>query len=482
MSNHKYNQSNKSQFNQSNRQFNQSNKQFNQSNIQFNQSDSQFNQSDSQFNQSDIQFNQLDRQFNQSNSQFNQLDRQFNKLPYSRPQYDQLSKHKYKNNFNNYNNNNQINQSEIMNDTNVNETNMSDKIKREILMGDEIKTHLKNELLNYLYLNIDLYQLRYCILKTTEHAQIFKQQTYNISPHFHGYNYFLIIKKLSDGILSAYLVYRMDLKFNKAEVITNNVKIYNLKTEHIPENLNNSIFDGKLVFKKDEKIFLLFDVLYFKGQKLLNTKLIDKFDMLENSFDDFVDAIVGNNGINGINGINDINGVVNNINQISNIDKLNQILKNNFEVKFIKLYTYAEMSTLVYSKIKNSNFKINGLIFLPQRSGRIFIYMNDQEFENIKNSPNLNTINSQTDVKFPNHTFKEFDTKNLLLQKTRTIDVYEVFTVDKLFKFGIACVPDIKLSHTLKNIFKTTDQLITNCIFDVKFSKWRPILSDLEIN
>ena len=43
------------------------------------------------------------------------------------------------------------------------------------------------------------------------------------------------------------------------------------------------------------------------------------------------------------------------------------------------------MSDLVYNKIRNSDFKINGITFLPIRSNRVYIYINDTEFENIKN-------------------------------------------------------------------------------------------------
>ena len=41
------------------------------------------------------------------------------------------------------------------------------------------------------------------------------------------------------------------------------------------------------------------------------------------------------------------------------------MFSSNFNVKLIKLYKYNDMNDLIYNKIRNSDFKINGLIFLP---------------------------------------------------------------------------------------------------------------------
>jgi hypothetical protein len=111
-------------------------------------------------------------------------------------------------------------------------------------------------------------------------------------------------------------------------------------------------------------------------------------------------------------------------------------------------------------------------VFIPQRSGRIFIYINDEEFENIKTSPNLDIRTDISNIKLPSNI--NLDERTLLLQKTLNVDVYEVFTLDKTFRFGICHVPNIELSHKLRTHFETNNQLITNCTYDNKFSKWVP--------
>jgi hypothetical protein len=129
----------------------------------------------------------------------------------------------------------------------------------------------------------------------------------------------------------------MDLKFNRKDINPNNIKIYKLKISN-PNNLNidsyeNTIFDGKLVFKKEQKIFLINDVLYYKNIKYLTQKLEDKLIFIDD-----------------------------------NLNELNEILDDNFELKSIRIYKYSDMSDLVYNKIRNSDFKINGIVFLPNRS------------------------------------------------------------------------------------------------------------------
>ena len=351
----------------------------------------------------------------------------------------------YNDKFNRPNNRRNYNQShnQSYNQTNSNDSvyNVeSDRVKRDVFIGNEIESDTKTQILDYLYLNVDLYQLRYTILKTQDNAQLLKQQTYHVTPHFHGYNYFLIIKKI-DNQIGAYIIYKMDLKFNRQEINDSKIKIYALDytDENLLESYDETIIDGKLVFKKEEKIFLINDVLYYRSQKYLTFKLEDKFKNIDND-----------------------------------INKLNTLLDNNFMIKFIRLYKYSEMNDLVFNKIRNSDFKINGLIFIPIRSSRIYIYINDSEFDAIKNSPNLEVNSEITNIKLPTNI--DIKPKKMLLQKTQIVDVYEVFELNKEYRFGIACVPTIDLSHKLRRHFTLNDQMIIDCEYDNNFSKWKPIM------
>jgi len=323
--------------------------------------------------------------------------------------------------------------------SNNNNSNYNINNKRDIPTSEEVDDKLKDELLDYIYNNVDLYQIRYSMLKTIEHAQQLKHQLFHISPHFHGYNYLLIFKKLSNNIVNVYIVYRINLKFKRNEVNSQNVKIYKLNTNNDIDNMDNTIIDGKIIFKKEEKLFLISDIFYYQGEKLLNIKIIDKFERFNNE-----------------------------------INRINKMLIEHFESKIIRIYKYSEMTDLVYNRIKNSDFKINGLLFIQQRTSRSFIYVNDGEFENIKTSPNLEIHSDISNIKFPANI--NLDDRELLLQKTLNIDVYEAYTLDKTFRFGICHVPNIELSHKLRIYFETNNQLITTCTYDNKFSKWKPLI------
>lgn len=319
--------------------------------------------------------------------------------------------------------------------TNYQKTNTNTKNNNQI--GDEINNQLKNELLDYVYKNLDIYQLRYSLLKTIEHAQQLKNQQFHITPHYHGYNYLFIIKRLSDNITSIYIIYRMDLKFNRADTKSHYVKIYKLDINQTLDEYDNTIFDGKLIYKKEQKFFIINDMYYKSGIKQLTIKLTDKFDE---------------------------------INKL--IIKFNSFLINYFELKLIHIYAYTDMEELVYTKIRNSDFKINGLVFIPIRSNRIFVYTNDEEFEQIKNMPKMQD-EQITNIKLPPNI--NIEEKTLLLNKTLIVDVYEIYTIDKTYRFGICHVPTIELSHKLRKYFETNQELITNCVYDSKFSKWKPI-------
>ncbi len=315
----------------------------------------------------------------------------------------------------------------------------NNKVKKDVYIGEDIEFNLKTELLNYLYMNIDFYQLRYSILRTVEHAQQLKNQTYNVSAHFHGYNYFLIFKKLSDNKMGVYIVYRMDLKFNRKDINDKYVKIYKLNiNDDSLDQYNNTVIDGKIVLKKEQKYYLISDILYYKGSKYFNVKIDEKFKMIDDEIPIFKNSLLSY-----------------------------------FDIKLIRLYKYSEMTELVYNKICKTDFKINGIVFIPMRSGRTYIYLNDAEFETIKKSDNSNEINSINNIKLINN---NSEIKTLLLQKTQTIDVYDVFDIDKTVRFGICCIPTIEISYFLRSYFQDNNQLIIDCQFDNKFSKWKPII------
>lgn len=313
-------------------------------------------------------------------------------------------------------------------------------------IGYDIDVKFKKELISFIYNHVNFKFVRSLLMKTEEHAQQLKQQHF-ITPNFQGYNYMLIFKMLSDNVMNIYFVNRMDLKYDVNDIDINNTKIYKINIKNVDidlKNFNDTIINGKIIFKKEKKIFLINDIYLYKGQRFITYKINDKLSIIDKE-----------------------------------LDLIIKYFDDSFTIKLIKLYKNEDISDLVYNKIKQSEFKINGLMFLPIRSGKTLIYINENEFNEIKNTNNNNMQNNETNNNVLNvHISKceNINKQQLLIQKTQIIDVYEVYSLDKNVRYGICAIPNMKLSRYMREYFKKNAQLINECEYNEKFSKWIPII------
>jgi len=169
---------------------------------------------------------------------------------------------------------------------------------------------------------------------------------------------------------------------------------------------------------------------------------------------------------------------VNNLSLPEKLSKIDQILGNikinsyhNFDCKVCRLYNYSELPDLIFNKIKTTELKINGLMFLPEYTGKYYIYTNDTEFEELKNNTNVSITIKKTN----NSSLVEF-----FMKKTNIPDVYELYESNEnnLIKEGIAHIPDMKTSHYFRTIFRNKNMIKINCIKSDRFNKWIPLCDD----
>lgn len=292
-------------------------------------------------------------------------------------------------------------------------------------------------ILNIINSNINLNLIKYQILSSQEQLLSIKEREnyFYLIPHYQGYNFLLVLTKY-ENYNKIYLVLKKDLKINYTENINVNIFEIRLKNNKLGINIFNnfSIFEGKLNYKKDEWFFMIYDAYYILGKNLLSEKIDNKIDS--------------------------INNIVNN-------------LKDNIEIillRIAKFYKLSEIQDLVYNKIRHTDFKINGLIFWPTISGKQYIYICDSEFDKLKmsNEPNISLHN--TNISIENQNIDEI--QDLVIQKTCQVDVYDVLNLNKTLRYGIAFIPNIKVSHKLREIFSIEDQKIFKCKFNTKFNKW----------
>ena len=158
---------------------------------------------------------------------------------------------------------------------------------------------------------------------------------------------------------------------------------------------------------------------------------------------------------------------------------------NNFDCKICRLYKFHELPDLVFNKIKQTELKINGIMFLPEITGKYYIYTNETEFDEIKSSSSEITVIKKSS-KSTSISEVEF-----YMKKTSTPDVYELYEAENtseltgtenlthnLVKEGIAHIPNMSTSHYFRNIFRNKNMIKVNCIRSEKFNKWIPLCDD----
>ena len=298
--------------------------------------------------------------------------------------------------------------------------------------------NLYSQVLDKIYTNVNFQKIRYQLLNNKSYLDEIKNSKHYITSHFQGYNYllaFFIINNIKYNLLIM-----KNLKYRKDQNNPQDIKIYKFDA-NIDNNLYNNlgtIFDGKIINSTNNKSsFIIHDVYILNGKNIESLTLPEKLE---------------------------------NINNILNKIKVNE--NHNFDCKVCRLYNFPELPDLIFNKLKTTELKINGLMFLPEYTGKYYIYTNDNEFDELKNNTNNNVTIS---IKKNNSSEIEF-----YMKKTNVPDVYELYDTDEssLIKEGIAHIPNIKTSHYFKNIFEDKNMIKINCIKSDKFNKWVPICND----
>lgn len=308
-----------------------------------------------------------------------------------------------------------------------------------------LESSLYSLVLDKIYNSIDLQKIRYQLINNKVYLDNIKSSLHWITPHFQGYNFLLGFVRLN-GIKYNILVFK-NLKNKKEQNNMSDLKIYKFDVfENTPDILysgNGSFFDGKLIQSSNRSSFIIHDMYMLEGKSTQQMTLQNKLSIVD---------------------------------QLLNKFKPCEIY--NFDCKVCRLYTFSELPDLIFNKIKQTDLKINGIIFLPEISSKYYIYTNETEFEEIKmsSSPVITTTIKQTlsEVEF-------------YMKKTLMPDVYELYyqetddstqNLHNLSKEGIAHIPNMKTSHYFRKIFRDKNIVKVNCIRSEKFNKWIPLCDD----
>lgn len=258
------------------------------------------------------------------------------------------------------------------------------------------------------------YNNNYVRITNNSDLSYIKQNKYRVAPNFYGKESFFFFFKIKSVFYNV-LILKDDLRKDIQNINFNYIRIYKIKINIPKTYYNGTVFDG-VIFNKNKKTYFIINDLVINNGTLTN-------DTLDNK-QNFTNEL-----------INDLN---------KNTD---------FVVVINKFFDIEQISSLYYDKIKNSEFDIHGMIFIdPFKKNIIFnIYSNNIHSKSITGVFNM--------------------------KKYTLTDVYilECNDNNKLKKWGIARIPNLKQSLYYQQIFKNKDNIKVKCLYNLRFNKWEPI-------
>ena len=323
--------------------------------------------------------------------------------------------------------------------------------------------NIKNSIISVIYQELTINNFRYQLIDNKNMDNL-KKEVFYITPHIIGTNCWIIYYEGHNVPRGQYILYKKDLKSFRNQINFHQFKLFGF--DYANKAANNlyplTIFEGKIIMMNNTKpIFLIQDLYIYNGIQVLTKNLPDKVKLIEEL-----------------------------------LPNLNNGLDQKFVIKLSGIYTFDQLGDLIFNKIKKSTMKINGLIFLPEKSGRTFLYINDTEFGMLRtNVPDEQVCKQYASLSVPsiplqmshktqldNHLINDF-----VLRKTNIADVFEIYKYEFKEKIylnltkdryvGICHIPDIKTSHYCKMMGDANEIFVNKCNYNYKFKKWSPIVN-----
>jgi len=309
-------------------------------------------------------------------------------------------------------------------------------------------------ILKNLYKSLQLTKVRYLEIKEEKHLLELKNVNHFVTYHVLGFNYLLFLTTINGKFMNI-MISKNELKHYYNQNNFNELKIYNIKLKLPSHYYNDTLFDGKLkkqdIFDENST-FVIYDCYRLCGQDMYTIDMLKKYEIISKILNEL---IMGSNLQ-----LNDVKRGME-----------TSTLKQNINFVLMPLYNDNDIPEILFDKIKTDK-KINGLIFLPNVSGKYYIYTNESEFNKLRD----NTIQN-IEIEKPIITDSTYE---FIMIRKNIPDVYELYLDDSLsIKEGLAHIPDIYTSIHCKKLFVNTDRVKMNCIKSMKFNKWVPFVQDI---
>lgn len=334
---------------------------------------------------------------------------------------------------------------------------MSNKITSDIsfcdktfqnVICDDVKNNILNKLTDDYEVCINkkgfvlIQEKYYPNLKKNQHVMTIKSN---------GNSYYLFLTKYNNINTCFYIDKKIKQGFQFPRILL-------LKQRFSEDIFNDTLIEGELVRKENNKwIFLISDLHVYKGIKI-NSNIIDKYNTIYN--------ILTNEYIPDIY----LDPCQYQVKKIFNYEKINDLLNDfipqlPYNVKGIIFHPINKKYNNLFYMLKNNNHKKESVkIGIDNKKNDGLKDIKQQVLQSIKNI-NIDNINNII-IRFKIIHTENPDIFNLHILNNNNYIFYD-----------IANVQTLKTSKLVKKIFKENNEkdIIVNCKYSLKFKKWEPI-------
>ena len=314
------------------------------------------------------------------------------------------------------------------------------------IKSNEIKTKILEDLENKF--NIKIIQKHYYKL-TDDSVKHITATPHLVTVRSQGNSYILYFTTYEDNEI----IYLLDKKIHPGYVLPRIIigrGLYN------KELFKGTVIDGEMVKSKDTWLFLMNDMIVYKGTYLIKKNLPERlgmlYNMLESEYipDDTMDMYKYM------------------IKKYANLckDTIDKIIKEDYPYNIRGIYFWAY------------NLKYKPKLINIDESLIKDVIIKSKEIPEFVVNKTIITITEPV-IKEKNKKEKEEDEtiKILTLSKKDVADIYNVLN-EKNENIGIACIQNIKTSMLVRNEFKEKSANTTirfKCELNSKWNKWEPI-------
>ena len=286
--------------------------------------------------------------------------------------------------------------------------------------NDAIKEHLLS--------NIDKFWKRRMRILTDENISVLTKKCYvTLQPI--GTQYYLYLTKYNDTN-SSFLISKKTMKNHKYPQI---LLIHMGFSDFMYQR--DTLFDINLVKKTDtDYCIVITDILLNRGKRV-DTDILDRYNLIMNICED---------------------------EYIEN-KTLQQLSLNTTPI-----YHHYQMESIISNKIKDIDYKINGLYIHHKNQTYVHILPRYEE----RQLPPLTTHpNSKSEVK------EELTIDGIVtlqIRRTNMPDIYHLYADNDEY-VGISNIPTLKCSKLVKKLLSDKDHSYVECCFNKQFNKWEPL-------